>query len=240
MVKFSREGYNELLSTFKDRGYFFCRFEEIGSRLTAKQPFVILRHDIDISLRPALEIARIEYEQEVQATYFVWLSSPFYNLLNRLNAAALQQIHNYGHQVALHVDLASYDGDCAKALMEIDILSRFYPNVDIRLASLHSPGNLSQIAIKAYQPLYNVYGSILTGDVAYISDSTGRWLYDSPLDCEAFYCYKPIQLLIHPIWWFQENETARKKLAACFYDDYLYTCAAAKEFLPKLFKLNDW
>ncbi len=239
MLEISLEGYSKLLSAFKGAGYSFCGYEEIDTRLAEGLPFVVLRHDIDISLRPALEIARIEYEQEVQATYFVWLRSPFYNLLNRLNAEIVRQIHAYDHHIALQVDLASYDGDCAEALMEIDVLSKFYPYINTRIASLHSPGNLSQIPIELYQPLYNVYGSVLKGDVAYISDSTGRWLHNHPLDSEAFYTCKPIQLLTHPIWWFQDGETAREKLELWFHNDYQNTRAIAKEFLPKLFRLSE-
>lgn len=239
MLEFSLEGYSELLSTFKDRGYLFCRFAKIDSCLASEQPFVILRHDIDISLRPALEIARLEYEHKVQATYFVWLSSPFYNLLNRLNAEIVHQIHAYGHQIALHVDLASYHGNCAEALQEIAILSKFYPYIDTRIASLHSPGDLNQIPIAAYRPLYNVYGHALKGDVAYISDSAGRWLYTHPLASEAFSSGKPIQLLTHPIWWFQDGESARKKLELWLHNDYMHTYAIAKEFLPKLFRLSE-
>src|SRR5215470_4067193 len=83
---FSLEAYSELLFTFKDAGYSFCGFEEINSRLIEQRPFLVLRHDIDISLCPALEIARIEYELGVQATYFVLFRSPFSNILSRSNA----------------------------------------------------------------------------------------------------------------------------------------------------------
>jgi hypothetical protein len=235
---FSLEGYCELLSAFKDTGYSFCEFEEIDYRLGEEQPFLLLRHDIDISLRPALEIAHIEYELGVQATYFVLLRSPFYNLLSRPNADIMLQIHRYGHQLALHVDLAAYDGDYARALTEVDILSKFYPYINTQLASLHSPYSLDQIPIESYRQLHNVYGPALRSDIAYISDSTGRWLYGHPLNSEAFSRQKPIQLLTHPIWWSQDGETATKKLEIWFHNDYLNTCAIAKEFLPKLFRLG--
>src|SRR5258706_7568080 len=120
-MQFSLEGYGELLSALKDADYSFCGFEEIDSHLTKGHPFVVLRHDIDISLRPALEIARIEYEQGIQGTYFVLLRSPFYNSLSRPNAELIRQIHQYGHQIATHLDLAAYDNDLARALMEVDI-----------------------------------------------------------------------------------------------------------------------
>jgi hypothetical protein len=236
MLEFSSAGYSELLSVFKDTGYSFCRFEEIDSRQTDGYPFIVLRHDIDISLRPALEIARIEYEQGVQATYFVMLRSPFYNILSRSNAEIMQQIQQYGHQIATHLDLIAYDNDCAKALMEVGILSKCYPHINTEIVSLHSSCDLNHIPIELFPQLNNVYGPAVRGEIAYISDSTGRWRYGHPLDSEAFKAQKPIQLLTHPIWWMQEGETAAQKLERWLYSDYLNSSATLKEFLPKLFR----
>jgi hypothetical protein len=235
MLEFSLDGYCELLSAFKNTGYSFCGFEEIDSRLTEGYPFVVLRHDIDMSLRPALEIARREYEQGVQATYFVLLSSPFYNIFSRSNAQIMLQIHQYGHQIATHIDLAAYDNDYVKAFKEVEILSKFYPYINTQLVSLHSSCNLNQIPVESFQQLDKVYGSAVRGDMAYVSDSTGRWRYGRPLDSEAFKTQKPIQLLTHPIWWIQEGETAKEKLELWLQNDYLYSRLVIKEFLPKLF-----
>lgn len=239
MPEFSAEGYRELLAAFKEEGYCFYRFEEIGSGLTEDHPFVILRHDIDISLRPALEIARIEYEQGIQATYFVLLRSPFYNILSRSNTEIMLQIHQYGHQIATHLDLTAYDNDCAKALKEIEILSQFYPYINTQLASLHSSCALNQMPVELFPQLNNVYGHAVNGEVSYISDSTGRWRYGHPLDSETFNKRKPIQLLTHPIWWIQEGETAIQKLERWLYSDYQNSHATLREFLPKLFKLSE-
>jgi len=239
MLDFSLEGYRDLLSVFKDTGYSFCGFDEINTRLEEGNPFVVLRHDIDMSLRPALEIARIEYEQGIQATYFVLLCSPFYNIFSRSNAEIMLQIHQYGHQIATHLDLAAYDDDCAKALMETEVLSKCYPFISAEIVSLHSSYDLNQIPIGLFRQLNNVYGPAVRGDVAYISDSTGRWRYGHPLESEAFSAQKPIQLLTHPIWWIQEGETAAQKLERWLYSDYLNSRATLKEFLPKLFRLNE-
>ena len=180
MAEFSLDGYSELLSTFKERGYSFRGFEEIDTNLAKGHPFLVLRHDIDLSLRPALEIARIEHEQGVQATYFVLLRSPFYNVFSRSNAEMMSQIHGYGHQIATHIDLAFYDDDWANALMEVEILSKCYPFINTQLVSLHSSYDLHRIPIDVFQQFDNVYGSAVRGDVAYISDSTGRWRYGHP------------------------------------------------------------
>ncbi|MDQ2715860.1 MAG: hypothetical protein M3Z08_13200 [Chloroflexota bacterium] len=232
---FSEEDYRELLGAFTSAGYAFCSFEEITQRLRGRQPFVVLRHDIDISLHLALKIARIEHEQGIQATYFVTLHSPFYNALSRSNAEILAQIHQWGHQVALHMDQTAYEGDFAKALLEINALAQFYPYINTQLASLHSPINLEQMPLASFKELLNVYGPIFNKDLTYLSDSTGRWRFGYPLDSEAFKARKPIQLLTHPIWWTQDGEMARQKLKCWLYKDYLNTLAAAKEFLPKLF-----
>lgn len=239
MAEFSLDGYSELLSAFKERGYSFCGFEEIDTYLAEGHPFLVLRHDIDLSLRPALEIARIEHEQGVQATYFVLLRSPFYNVFSRSNAEMMLQIHGYGHQIATHIDLAFYDDDWADALMEVEILSKCYPFINTQLVSLHSSYDLHRIPIDVFQQFDNVYGSAVRGDVAYISDSTGRWRYGHPLESEAFQARKPIHLLTHPIWWVQAGETATQKLERWLYSDYQNGRTTLKEFLPKLFRLNE-
>lgn len=195
---------------------------------------------MDISLRPALEIARIEYEQGIQANYFVLLRSPFYNSLSRPNAELILQIHQYGHQIATHLDLAAYDDDLARALMEVDIFSKFYPFINTRLVSLHSSScDLEHMPIELSQQLNTVYGPAVRGETAYISDSTGRWRYGHPLDSQAFKTRKPIQLLTHPIWWVQEGETAAQKLERWLYSDYQNSYATLKEFMPKLFRLDE-
>jgi len=239
MSEFSLEAYQELLLAFRAAEYSFSRFEEIDQRLAEQRPFVILRHDIDISLRAALEVARVEYNQGIQASYFVPLNSPFYNTLSSPNANLLCQIHEMGHEIALHVDLRPYYGDCARALTEVAILARFYPYINSELVSLHSPIALNKELVEPFPPLNNVYSHFLHNQVAYISDSTGRWRYGHPLDSPAFYNRQPLQLLTHPIWWTQEGESPRKKLEYWLQGDYQHNLAIAKEYLPKLFRTTE-
>ncbi len=239
MVEFSVNGYKQLLTAFKDEGYTFCRYEEIDSQLAKGDPFVVLRHDIDISLIPALEIARIEHELGVPATYFVLLRSPFYNALSQTNLDIMSQIRGYGHVIATHVDLNNYENDCTKALAEIELFSRCFADIDTALLTLHSPYELERIPIHEIPELNRVYGSAVRGQVAYISDSTGRWRYGQPLDSQAFKERKPIQLLTHPVWWIQAGETPSQKLDRWLYADYGINRAALRKFLPKLFKLDE-
>ncbi|HLG77883.1 MAG TPA: hypothetical protein VKX46_15820 [Ktedonobacteraceae bacterium] len=238
MSQFSLQEYHRLLSTFKEAGYTFRHYEEISAGLAQEQPFVVLRHDIDLSLQAAVEIARLEHELEVEATYFVLLRSPFYNLLSRANAEAMWQIHSYGHRLATHLDPAAYDHDCRQAFMEIEILSKFYPFIDTQIASFHSSYDLDHMPIESFPEIDRVYGPCVRGEVAYISDSTGRWRYGHPFDSPAFRARQPIQLLTHPIWWVQEGETAASKLDNWLQATYQQSYATLRSFLPKLFKLD--
>jgi len=239
IMEFSLEGYSQLLSAFKDKDYSFCGFGEIKARLAEGRPFVVLRHDIDLSLGPAVEMARVEAEHGVQATYFVLLRSPFYNVFSAANAQMIARIQDYGHQIATHLDLAFYHNDWTTALMEVEILSKYYPSLNPDLITLHSSYDLHQMPIDSFQQLDKVYGSAIRGEVAYISDSTGRWRYGHPLDSQAFQMRKPIQLLTHPIWWVQTGETATEKLERWLYSDYQNDRVMLKAFLPKLFRLNE-
>jgi hypothetical protein len=98
---------------------------------------------------------------------------------------------------------------------------------------------LKQIPVDEFPQLNTVYGHAIRGNMAYISDSTGIWRYGHPLESEAYKARKPIQLLTHPIWWMQQGETALQKLERWLYTDYLESHATLKEFLPKLFRLNE-
>lgn len=238
MREFTPAGYNELLTTIKNAGYLFCSFEEVEAKLAEGRPFVVLRHDIDIHLRPALDIARIEYEQGVSATYFVLLRSPFYNLFSRASAEMMDQIHQLGHELAAHLDLSVYQNDCARALMEVEVLAKFYPYINPRLVTIHSPYDLQRLPVAAFPQLAAVYAAAMRGEIAYLSDSTGRWRYGHPLDSEAFQSRKPFQLLTHPVWWVQEGETPAQKLKAWLYEDYLSCQDELAAFLPKLFQLD--
>ncbi len=238
MYTFSLEGYNDLIVAFKKADYTFCMFDEIPQHMIAKHPFVVLRHDIDISLNPALHVAQIEYDQGVQATYFITLHSPFYNALSNPNSQIIAQLHELGHMIALHVDLTIYGDDCAKSLAEIDSFIKFYPYATPCIASIHSPIDLARMPLRQFEQFRRVYEHMFSKDVAYISDSTGRWRFGHPLDSEAFAQRKPLQLLTHPIWWVQDGESAKEKLENFLHKEYLNNLSTAHEFLPKLFGVS--
>ncbi|MBX5449691.1 hypothetical protein [Thermogemmatispora sp.] len=235
MEDFTLEGYRRLLLAFANQGYHCSLFDNLDERLGRGEKLLILRHDIDISLKAAWEMARLEHELGFQATYFVMLSSPFYNVLSTESAHLLDQIHAYGHDIALHIDLQDHHGQHLNVELEIEILAHFYPYVNRQIASVHSPRTLASIPVEQARPIYRVYHLAQRGDLAYISDSTGRWRYGHPLQSTAFHEGKAIQLLTHPIWWVAEGATPRQKLESWLYRHYERNLELARTFLPKLF-----
>ena len=82
--------YRELLDAARAGGYEWASFDR-----HPRAGDLYLRHDVDLSLEAALEMARIEHELGVRATYFLMTESGFYNLDSHarpLRAAAAPQL----------------------------------------------------------------------------------------------------------------------------------------------------
>ena len=72
---FDMEHYRELLEAAKAGGYEWASFDR-----HPRGGDLYLRHDVDLSLEAALEMARLEHEHGVRATYLLMRESAFYNL----------------------------------------------------------------------------------------------------------------------------------------------------------------
>ncbi len=89
--------YRELLEAARTGGYDWASFDRpprVGD--------VFLRHDVDLSLEAALEMARLEHELGVRATYFLMTEGGFYNLDSHVGHNAQRQLRQWGHAVGLH------------------------------------------------------------------------------------------------------------------------------------------
>lgn len=60
---------------------------------------VIIRHDIDLQIEKAVKMAEIEHDMNVSSTYFVLVSSNFYNIFSKRNEDYLRRICDLGHAV---------------------------------------------------------------------------------------------------------------------------------------------
>lgn len=236
MTDFTLDNYRLMLTEFAKAGYAFTSFKDAES---AREPYLILRHDIDVSLSAATDIAAIEHEMGIPSTFFIAARSPFYNILSSTSAQTLVRLRHLGRDVAAHLDLSIYGREHERAILEIDLLSEFYPHTNKEIASLHHPGDLAQLEILMdCLPIRPVYEPVLKGKVTYVSDSTGRWRFGNPLELPAFRNKENIQLLTHPIWWVQTGKSPLHKLRNWVQHNCDVLFEEGRDYLPTLFKLE--
>lgn len=207
---FTYSNYLSLLRQLKDNHYSFEAFSNIDNVKEKKQPYLFLRHDIDMDLNKALEMAKIEHQEEVTSTYFVMLRNDFYSLFSHKNTQLINEILSLNHRIGLHFDFTCYDPSLSIeeintfCLKEVNQLKQWF-NTRIDAVSFHRPDktrlNSTQNLTSPYRHTYEK--SFIT-DAHYFSDSTGKWRFGHPLQSEAFKEKKPLHLLIHPIWWNKE------------------------------------
>src|SRR5262249_821300 len=94
---FSLGHYREILRAALDGGYRFAFFEAPPGAGD-----VFLRHDVDLSLEAAVEMAELEAEEGGGETYLLMTRSVFYNLASREGEDAIARLRELGHRVGLH------------------------------------------------------------------------------------------------------------------------------------------
>lgn len=136
------------------------------SHLNDHDHICLWRHDVDCSMHRALRIAKIENEEGIAATYFLWLHSMFYNLLEREVANLVLNILKNSHEIGLHFDPGFYSsvspqsGELEHFLeFEKQIIERIF-GVSVRAFSLHNPevGGRLNLAQDEINGMINTYG----------------------------------------------------------------------------------
>jgi len=182
---FSYRYYKKILQVVK-REFNLVSFPDALKPWT--KPSLILRHDVDISLRRALVMAEIEKELNVNATYLVMLKSSLYEL----DQNYLFRIMELGHEIGLHVSLEEKIPE-AKRKLEKTI------GTPIRVFSFHHPTEQYLRGPLIIDGMVNAYSKKLMD--CYISDSRGLFRVGEPIRFLKGTKKPLVQLLIHPAWW---------------------------------------
>jgi hypothetical protein len=181
--------YGELLDAARAGGYRFATFE------AEPQPGdVLLRHDVDLSLEAALELARLEQEAGARATYFLMTESLFYNLDSALGRDTLSELRSLGHAVGIHgvYPRASRDDRFDSVLA--------WHNPDSEY--VHEP--VSGF-VNVMQPPWFTKGK-------YRSDSNQHWREGCPHEELRAGTFEWLQLLTHPEIWAFDGATMRESM----------------------------
>jgi hypothetical protein len=187
--------YRELLEAAKAGGYRFARFGE-----DPQQGDLFLRHDVDLSLAAAVEMAELEAELDVQATYLLMTESVFYNLASEEGAAAIHRLRGLGHFVGLHaVHHAAHP--------RVELENRFDPVV-----SWHNPQ--PEYMSEEIPGAANAYGTRYFAPENYRSDSNQHWRSGCPHDELRAGAFPWLQILVHPEIWVYPGETMGETMRA--------------------------
>lgn len=230
---FSLTEYRDLLRAFVDANYSFRFFTET---LADQEAIIFLRHDIEIDINAALALASTEHELGIRSTYFLCPTTPFFNMLSAEVEKAARTLVGMGHAVGFHLELPDDSTALAASFWNDNTRAALCPVANPNLVSLHSPHSIDGSLLLRFPALLAVYSDTVSGRLAYISDSMGRWRFGSPLDSVAFSNRRAIQVLTHPVWWVYEGGTPAAKLNAALYRASRLE-GNIRRFLPKLASL---
>ena len=171
---------------------------------------LLLRHDIDFSPDYALKIAKIESKLNVQATYFIMLTSNMYNFLSSHNQKLVKDIIDLGHKVSLHFDPKAYE-NVDKFLEEKNIFENITNNY-VDIVSVHRPGLLLKNNNVSLSGVKHTYQDSYFKKMKYISDSGCKNIFPQLSEYLKNSRKFGLHLLIHPIWWASEGSNPTEKL----------------------------
>jgi len=198
-VTFTRDWYRDFLEDLQSRDREFKSFAqppEVGE--------VYLRHDVDLSLQSALEMARIEADLGVESTYFLLLTSPLYNPFEAESREIVRALTTLGHDVGLHFNTHVHwsEPPGTEALERVvaserAALETIVPTTDA--VSFHRPP--SWVLDRSFDDFSSTYAPELFSEIDYLADSTHRWRDNPPRLTGT----EPVQILTHPGLWGEED-----------------------------------
>jgi hypothetical protein len=178
MRDFTRSIYRELLSTLLDSGFEFYVLEDLcGGEM--KEPYIVLRHDVDRNPKNALRMAEIENSMGIKATYY------FRTVKKVFDPEIIKKISSMGHEVGYHYeDLSTLHGDVEEALKSfkrnVEILRVIAP---VNTVSMHGKP-LSKYDNRKLIPLLNFtelgilcepYTIVEKLELVYLTDTGRSW-----------------------------------------------------------------
>jgi hypothetical protein len=188
---FSLEHYREILRAARAGGYRFASFDRPPGHGD-----LLLRHDVDLSLEAALEMAELEADEGAATTYLLMTRSVFYNLASTEGEAAIERFRELGHQVGLHAVYPAARLD-----------DRFDPVV-----AWHNPDPAYMTA--PIDGAVNVMSEVYFDPPTYRSDSNQRWRSGCPHEELRTGRFPWLQLLVHPEIWVYPGATMGETMRA--------------------------
>jgi hypothetical protein len=211
---FIMQNYRKMVQAAKQQGF---QFKFYNDTFSSEKRQVIWRHDVEFSPFIALEMAEIERDEGIKATYFFQLHGEFYNVLEKEVSDIVYKIKALGHDIGLHFDSHYFDIDNEENLEKyLDMDTRYFNaifNTDIKAFSFHNTNPFVLACEKEqYAGLINVYSAYFKEHFAYCSDSTGFWRYESLIDVLNNTIVQKLHVLTHDAMWSSEILSPRQRV----------------------------
>jgi|WetSurMetagenome_2_1015567.scaffolds.fasta_scaffold164358_2 hypothetical protein len=167
---------------------------------------VLLRHDIDFNLDAALRMAQLESSIDIPATFFIMISSGFYNSFSMKNREIIREIVGMGFDIGLHFDPQIYadESDLVGCVdREASWLSSI-SDVEVKSVSLHNPSVRNEYPL--FEKYRNAYEPAIFSNENYLSDSCMDFRGKDPVEFLLRAERKPVQLLLHPMHYSERGD----------------------------------
>lgn len=220
-MEFTYESYELLLKLLK-----IHRYIDVGYNDWENEPrCVILRHDIDNSIEKAVELAKIECKNGVRSTYFVLLTSDFYNMYSLKSEQCIHEIMEMGHDIGLHFDEMRYPKITSdigaiqeKIIFEINSLQKIVKK-PIRSVSMHRPSKTILEADLKIPQIVNSYGKTFFKDFKYLSDFRRNWRepVEQIIQSEE---YNQLHILTHAFWYNSQQLSLKESISTFLNQSY--------------------
>lgn len=235
--EFTTSEYENLLKLALKR-FEFITYDQTLEYLSDGKPFILWRHDVDVSVHRALRLATIEKKLGVRSTYFISLHSTGYSVLEDEIRDIILEIKALGHEIGLHFDHSfwgflsdeeqlSEKVNFEKSLLEyllgtsIKVMSLHNPNPDLKTYSNYSLDEVSKRFPHLFKDqiagLINTYGTVYREKIPYCSDSHGIWRFRPLKDVLNDERIKCLQVLTHPECWTDSPMSPRKRIMRCYF-----------------------
>jgi hypothetical protein len=224
-MQFSFDSYKKLIYLIKKNGYELANYEDYED---FERP-CILRHDVDMNLQVAEKFAELEMHEMIKSTYYVLLTSDFYNVFSERNLKSISNILSMGHEIGIHFDEQRYKKqleDCKdddERIKEIEFAVKNEASIlsevigyKIKTVSMHRPSKIVLNADMKFPELINSYGKKFCNEkFKYVSDSRMHWR-ENVEEIVSKKQFPALHILTHPIWYSNDDEGMVKRLHELF------------------------
>lgn len=205
-MQFTFDGLKRLYESLTRQGYEIASYHNWKD----KERCVILRHDVDEDLLKASKMAVFEKEWGIKSTYFVLLTSDYYNVFSKESNECMRKILSCGHEIGLHFDEVRYpelkgniEAIKEKIMEECKILGHAIEG-SVTTVSMHRPSKMMLEANLEIPGIVNSYGFDFYKGFKYLSDSRRQWRESVDEIIETGE-YKRLHILTHAFWYHEQE-----------------------------------